>query len=549
MDLPERFDMFWADEIIEDIIKKYPNEDSYLITDWMTTSGHAHIGSLRGVIIHDLVRRGLAEKNKTAEFQWGYDDFDPMDGLPSYIDKSFLKYMGLPLCNIPALDGQHKSFAEQYAEEFTEILDGLGIKAKIVFNSTLYKKGQYNEAIKIVLDHAKEIRQIYKEISGSDKGADWYPLQVICPKCGKIGTTKVIGWDGEKVEFICEENLVEWAKGCGYKGKISPFDGNGKMPWKVDWPSKWYITKTDIEGEGKDHFAAGGSRDIANAIYHKIFQKEPPYDIRYEHFLIGGSKMSSSKGLGVTAKDMFDFLPVNILRFLFVRTKYKRAIDFQPEGDTIPLLYDEYDRCAAAFQEDPKSDLGCAYYYSEIDPNKSQPAGAEPSGRRPKYLLRFSKIAYMLQMPRVDIFEYAEKEKGSVLTEIEKQEIENRIKIAKKWLEKFAPENYKFTIQEKLPDTAKNLSAQQKEFLNKILAVIKDVEPVSTHPRGGCYSGEELHKRIHEIKSEMKIAPRDAFSAIYLTFIGKDSGPQAGWLLASLDKNFVIKRLEEVNHD
>ncbi|MFA6492700.1 MAG: lysine--tRNA ligase [Patescibacteria group bacterium] len=524
--------MFWVDEIVEDIIKKIP-KDSYLVTDWMTTSGHAHVGSLRGVIVHDLVRRGLVENGKIAEFQWGFDDFDPMDGLPSYLDESWLQYMGKPLCNIPAPDGIHETFAKQYGDEFEEVLSYLGIKPKIVFTSKLYKEGVFNDSIKIILDSATEIRKIYLEISGSNKGDDWYPFQVICPKCGKIGTTKVTGWDGKEVEFTCEENLVSWAKGCGHKGKISPFDGNGKLPWKVEWPSKWHVTKTDIEGEGKDHFAAGGSRDIADKIYREIFKKTPPYDIRYEHILIGGAKMSSSKGLGVTAKDMADFLPGNILRFLFVRTRFKRAIDFQPEGETIPLLYDEFDRAQMALTEDPKLDLSRASHYTEID-QKKDPSTMLRAGQ-PKYLLRFSKIAYMLQMPRVDVFEYAKLEKGEALTEVEKQEIENRIIVAKRWLEKFAPENYKFTIQEKLPEEAKKISAQQKEFLKKIFGAIKT--------KG--FSGEDLHKEIHNIKNEMKIVPRDAFSSIYLTFLGKDSGPQAGWLLASLDKEFVLERLEE----
>jgi len=55
-----------------------------------------------------------------------------------------------------------------------------------------------------------------------------------------------------------------------------------------------------------------------------------------------------------------------------------------------------------------------------------------------------------------------------------------------------------------------------------------------------------LHAKIHEIKNEMQIEPKQAFSAIYLSFLGKDSGPQAGWLLASLDQKFVINRLKEV---
>jgi lysyl-tRNA synthetase class 1 len=520
--------MFWIDELIEEILKKIPKND-YLITDWMTPSGHAHIGSLRGLIVHDLIRRGLKEEGKKAVFQFGFDDFDPMDGLPIYVDASWKKYMGLPLYKVPAPDGKSKSFADQYLNEAIEVIGGLGIKAKFVRDSELHKLGKYDEVIRVVLNNAQAIRRIYLEISGSDKGPDWYPLQVVCPKCGKIGTTKVTGWNGKLVKFRCEENLVEWAKGCGYQGEISPFGGKAKIPWKVAWGARWFVFGTDIEGEGKDHFAAGGSRDVANAIYRKVFKKEPPYDIHYEHILVGGKKMSKSKGSGVTAKDIFDFLPASILRFLFVRTRAKRAIDFQPEGDTIPLLYDEYDRVSKANFAKENIDLKKSFYYTEIDPRKEEP----------KYLLRFSKIAYMLQMPRADIFQYAKEEKGDELTAIEKKEIENRTKIAKKWLDKFAPENYKFAIQETLPESAKNLSPQQKEFLNKIAQVVESKEK---------WTGEDLHQEIHKIKSEMNLDARQAFESIYQVFIGKDSGPQAGWLLASLDRDFVIKRLKEVSN-
>jgi len=518
--------MFWTDELIEDILKK-SDKDSYLINDSTTPSGHAHVGSLRGIILHELIQVGVEGKNKKAVFQFGFDDFDPMDGLPTYIDQSFGKYMGMPLSQIPSPDGKHANFAQQYADELKNVIDYLGIHPKYYYTTELYMSGKFNNAIKMVLDNATQIRQIYKEVAGSDKGSNWYPLNVVCPGCGKIGTTRVSDWDGEKVAFKCEENVVNWAKGCGYEGRISPFDGNAKMPYKVEWPSKWYFMGIDIEGAGKDHTAAGGTRDVANRIYREVFRKEPPIDAPYEHILIGGKKMSSSKGLGVTAKQMAEILPANILKFLFTRTKFKRAIEFNPEGDTIPLLYDEYDRCAKAYQEESQLDSARAYYYTERDLEKDAP----------KYLMRFSKIANFLQMPKVDIFKYAKDEKGADLTDVEKEEIENRIAIAKKWLENYAPESVKFTIQEDLPNETKSLNDEQKEFLAKIGDVISSQEKLS---------GEELHQKIHALKTEMGIPPKEAFSAIYLAFLGKDSGPQAGWLLASLDKDFVIKRLKEV---
>lgn len=516
--------MFWVDEIVKDIIKG-KNQPSYLITDWMTTSGHAHIGSLRGVVVHDLIREGLEKSDKKAYFQWGFDDFDPMDGFPNYLDPSFKKYMGMPFCNIPAPDKKHVSFADQYADEFLKIIKKLSIEPKVIYNSKLYKSGKYNQVIRIILDSAAEIRKIYKKISGSDKKSDWYPLQIVCPKCGKIGTTRVFSWNGQEVEFKCEENLVNWAKGCGYQGKISPFDGQGKLPWKVEWPSKWLITKTDIEGEGKDHFVAGGSRDIADEIMRKVFKKIPPYDIRYEHFLIDGAKMSSSKGLGIYANEMSKFLPANILRFLFTRTKYKKAIDFNPEGDTISNLFDEFDRASQAFSHDPNSDLGRAFYYAETKKKEKQS----------QFRMRFSTLAYLVQMPNVDLDRKAQEEKGSKLNQEEKKDLEIRHKFVKKWLEKYAPENYKFEVQKELPNQAKDLNKKQREFLVQILDLIKQKS----------WKGKDLHTKIHEIRKKLVIDPREAFSAIYLIFIGKDSGPQAGWFLASLDRDFAIKRLKE----
>lgn len=519
---------FWVDEIVEGILAK--DKDSYLINDSTTPSGHAHVGSLRGIIIHELIRAGVTDKNKNATFSFGFDDFDPMDGRPIYVDESFDQYMGLPLSNIPAPDGKSVSFAAQYADELKEIIEYLGTKPEYYYTSVLYKEGKFNDSIKIVLDNADKIRAIYKEVSGSDKGEDWYPLQVVCPKCGKIGTTKVTGWDGSEVEFECVPDLVEWAEGCGEKGKISPFDGNAKMPYKVEWPSKWSFMGIDIEGAGKDHAASGGTRDVANRIYREVFKKEPPFDAPYEHILIDGAKMSSSKGLGVTAADMSEFLPANILKFLFTRTKSRRAIEFNPEGETIPLLYDEYDRCAKDFYENSNTDMARAFYFSEID----------TQGEQPKYYLRFSKIANFLQMPRADIFSYARDEKQSGLSESEKAEIENRIAVAKKWLANYAPGSVKFAIAETLPDVAKTLSDDQKTFLKKIAEVI------SSNNSHDKITGEDLHKAIHDIKNEMQIDPKEAFSAIYLTFLGKDSGPQAGWLLASLDRDFVVKRLKEI---
>ena len=153
------------------------------------------------------------------------------------------------------------------------------------------------------------IRRVRFEISGSKRAENWHPFQVICENCGRIGTTEVVAYDGKEVEYHCRPNLVKWAQGCGHHGKMSPFGGNGKLPWNIEWVAKWVTFPVGVEGAGKDHSTAGGSREVSEATMRAIYPgSQPPFNIPYEFFLVGGRKMSSSKGVGALARDMADFL-------------------------------------------------------------------------------------------------------------------------------------------------------------------------------------------------------------------------------------------------
>lgn len=515
--------MFWIDDLAKQIIGS-KDKKQYQINDYKTPSGRIHIGALRGVIIHESIRLGLIEKKKFAKFTYGFDDFDPMDGFPKNLDISFKKYMGMPLSEVPSPNEYCSSYAEYFALEFLKVFEHMGIKPEIIWTSQLYKSGQFNESIKIALNNASKIQEIYHQISGSKKQKNWYPFQAICQNCGKIGTTTVFDYKNDMVYYKCEPNMVSWAKGCGHVGKVSPYNGNGKLPWKVEWPAKWYIFKNDVEASGKDHMTKTGSFAVASQIARKIFHIEPPFAPAYEWFLMGGAKMSTSKGVGASAFEISQILPPEILRFLNVRTHFKKTIDFNPEGVSVPVLFDLFIDSFKEYKKDKNSDIGRAYYYSKFNINDTNP----------EYLMRFSKIAYSLQMPRIDIYKTAAEEKGSALTKTDKKYLNEWIKYAKKWLKSLAPDDFKFDILEKAPKI--KLNPDQVSFLKKVLALIELDENLT---------GEKLHQQIHDIKTEQKIDARAAFSAIYSIFLGKDSGPQAGWFLANLDKKFAIQRIKK----
>ena len=53
------------------------------------------------------------------------------------------------------------------------------------------------------------VRDIYRRVANVQHADDWHPLGVICPTCGKVGTTIVTDWDGERVFFECRPDLVD----------------------------------------------------------------------------------------------------------------------------------------------------------------------------------------------------------------------------------------------------------------------------------------------------------------------------------------------------
>jgi lysyl-tRNA synthetase class 1 len=518
--------MYWADSLAKEIKKrKLPLEWA---DDMKTPSGRIHVGALRGVIIHDLIYRALKDIKVKATYSYVINDHDPMDSLPVYLSqKKFSPYMGKPFFMIPSPIKGFPNFARYFAQEFIEIFNNLGAKPLIIWSSELYKSGKMDSVIKEALDQAPKILKIYQEIAGyPKKRKGWLPFQVICPKCGKVGTTETFAWNGETVAFECLPNLVSWAKGCGHKGRISPFGGNGKLLWKVDWPAHWKVMGVTIEAAGKDHFSAGGSRDMAVAFCQQIFKIKAPFGFGYEFFLTKGKKMSSSKGLGSSAAEVAEVIPPEILRFLMTRTHYKRIIEFDQRGYTIPDLFDEYDRCAKDFwQHGRESDLGRIFELSQVN----QPL------KTPVFLPRFRSVATYVQMPNFNIKVQFEKEKASKLSLKEEEILDQRIKYAKIWLAKYAPEDFIFKIQPKLPKEAQKFSKEQRQYLAEVLLLIKK----------SWKDEKDLENKLYETTKRLSLPSNEAFKTIYLTLLGKTHGPKATALLLSQDKNFLIKRFKE----
>ncbi len=523
--------MFWADSAIEDFIKERKNvidsKKSIVIRDEKTPSGRVHIGSMRGVAMHGIFSRILAEKGIQNTYLYEINDFDAFDAIPKYLDEEKYKdELGKPLYALPSPEGD-ENYAQYFGNEFARVIEASGFHPQFYYSSDEYKAGKYNEVIRTSLEKADAIRKINKDISGSEWVEDSLPIMVICEKCGKVSTTRTTSFDGDVVHYHCDQE-GSGATGCGFEGDVSPFNGNAKLTWKVEWAAKFKVFNVDIEGEGKDHATKGGSRDVSDSITKEIFDYNPPFDVWYEFFLIGDKKMSSSKGTGASAGDVVSLVPSKIFQLSILGKPIRRAINFDPNGDTIPLLYDQYDKLAekysAGIEDDDTRLFALIHKEGEI---------------KARFLPRFSQVVFLVQMPHMNIEEEVARIKGAVLTDEDKKELKERVVYAKQWIEKYAPERYVFELQlDKAPVGVKEFSDAQKSALTRALEEIKKMKELD---------GQELHTTLHDIRKETDIEPKEFFSAIYMAFLGKESGPKVGWFLSVLNREFLENRLEEVS--
>lgn len=519
--------MFWADRVVKEI--QYAQKESagnLLIRDEKTMSGRVHVGSMRGVAIHGLVAEVLAERGVENEYRYEFNDFDPFDSIPGYLDENrYGEHLGKPLYAVPSPEEGFANYAEYYVSEFTEVHKKAGFSPTYYRATELYQSGQMDECIRVALTRAADVRRILKEVSGSVKDESWLPVSVICENCGKMMTTRAFDFDGETVGYICDKG-PDGTEPCGHEGRTAPWKGNAKLFWKVDWAAKWKALGVDIEGGGKDHSTKGGSRDVANHIAREIFSIEPPFDIPYEFFLVGGKKMSSSKARGSSAKDMNELFPPALFRLVLIGKDINQQIDVDPAGDSVPRMYDWYDELAELVRQGVTDDFTRLYMLAQLP--------SEQADTHAPWQLRFSQVAFMVQMPHLSLPEEAARVKGSPLTSEEGVLLEERACYARFWLSTYAPEQYRYELQETMPEEIK-LSDAQKQALSQLYDYLAERER----------TGEDIQTYLFELKDSIPIKPAELFSAIYQIFLNRTSGPKAGWFLSVVPHELVLRRLKE----
>ena len=174
------------------------------------------------------------------------------------------------------------------------------------------------------------------------------------------------------------------------------------------------------------------------------------------------------------------------------------------------------------------ADHEAIFAQSLVDP--SADVATEAARFRPA----FRHLALLVQVPGVDLEARMAAEKGAPLDAAERAILAERARVARLWIERYAPERYRVSVRDTLPPEAASLTEAQRIVLRDLGSLAAAERPTT---------GDAWQDLIFRAAQARGVSSGDAFGAIYAAFLGRPNGPRAGWLLAGLDAGFVGERL------
>lgn len=527
----QKENILWSEKIAEEVLHR--NKKEYIVSGQWTPSGYFHIGNARPEIFTPYaVKLALEKKGVKVRQNFIIDDFDVIRKIPKNLGISPSeedKYLGYPCATAPSPLSEFKNWADIFTSQLKEYTPKFGFELNFISAYEMYKEGKFNELIRFTIEHPTEITQVWKRVSGSKKDPEFVPIQIVSPDTGKLITPKIINFDGKTIAYKNE---------AGVQTKISPYDGNAKLHWRVHWVANWIVNGVDFESAGKDHFSKGGSVDVAQALMKEVFHKESPVQVPTEFLQLKGAKMAGSVGNTVSLADWCEIASPELFRYLYFSYKPNSVIDLSLKDNSFVLLNERFERAERIFfgQDEAENEkltrnLKKAYEYATLGKLSKQLIQLPFStGIMFAQLYDFEneldqclfKISEIVSLPKK-------------MTSQEKEKLQLKLRRTKTWLSKYAPEELKLTFVEKLdakivPDINPALIVSLKELVSHL---IKTNSPT------------EVQQVIFNTAKANNIPSKILFQTLYLIILGTKQGPKIGVLTFAFGKEKIIQRIQE----
>ncbi|MFW6026423.1 MAG: lysine--tRNA ligase, partial [Candidatus Woesearchaeota archaeon] len=411
--------------------------------------------------------------------------------------------------------GCHESYAKHNEAPVEESIKKVDINPEFIHQNEMYQSSKYNEGILKALRNNDKIKKILNKYRSEDLGDDWLPTSIYCSECGK-DTIISQSFNDPLLEYECK---------CGNKDKVDVNKAsNVKLKWRVDWPMRWAHEDVVFEPGGKDHSTQGGSRDTGKIISEEIYDKKAPVYMMYDFVKIkgGAGKISSSEGDVITLNDVLEVYEPEIVRWIFAskraNTEFSISFDFD-----VFKVYDDFEKTERIYydnegeeNEKEKNKQKAVYELSLLDKIQDKQPIQVP----------FRHFVTLIQVNEGDVEKTFNHFENKVVTEFDKKRIKKRIRLAKNWVEKYAPDKVKFKVRDKIPKEDKKelkekVSDDLKEVYEKILKELKEED-----------DDEELHQFFYETCKEHNVKLGKFFKISYQIILGKSRGPRlAGFMI------------------
>ena len=536
--------VFWISRVAEEL--KARGDHPLVFSTAKTPSGPIHIGFGRELVYCDVLSKMLEAEGFRAEWVFFVDDFDSLKAFPPGIPSGFAshsEYLGRPMYMVPCPYGCCESWARHFAGEMLEALPSFGFNPKVYWTHEVYRRAEMKSLVRKALIGREKIITILREVVAPTLDGErlkaferelenWYPCLVVCENCGKLMTTKVLGYraEGDVLAYQCQF--------CGHRGEVKLAEWPVKLRWRIDWPAKWALFKVSCEPAGKDHCVKGGAYDTGERILAEVFGGKPPLRIPYEWILLGARAMKTHRGIAFTFTEWLKTAPPEIYRYMILREDPKKHISFSPER--IPQLIDEFERLEAVHFKaenpaNPVERLLAEKVYPMCFPGK--PPAERPARLPYRFAVILSQLKPLLgeEKMKAKALQVLEKLSGRKPSPEEASEALTRLSLAQYWVENYADERFKIKIAEKVSgEVKKSLTEGERNALKELIRMLESKD----------WSEEELQYQIFELGKRLGIGIK-IFQAVYRVFLGRSFGPRLAPFLLSLDKGFVIERLRE----
>lgn len=521
--------MHWSYELAQEILKKYPNREEYVVASGISPSGSVHIGNYREFITQYYVAKALKSMGKKVREIFSWDEFDRFRKVPKNFPADYAQYIGKPYVEIPSPYSQGESSAKYFEREFEGALQKLGmneIPVQMIYQADEYRSGRYGKSIAEAIKKRKQIYDIIMSFKTQDgdegERENYYPINIYCPDCGKDDTT-VLGFD-EKTDvltYICR---------CGHEHSVDVKTANNiKLVWKVDWPMRWREENICFEAAGIDHHSEGGSYDVSSRIAREIFGIEPPVSVCYAWVGIRGiGNMHSSTGINITPNQLLQVYEPEILRYLYAKYPVGDAFDFGYD-DTIIRHYMEFDRNLEKYLAHDESlpEYDRAVYDLCLMPGSQ-------GGR-----VNFSTLATVAPLTGFNQELTLKMLKQAGVTTL--GNFEKRFANVKFWLENYQADRIYKLLPEFNRAYYQTLTDEQKGVLKQL------AEFLATK-----HTEQEIQSFLYQIINDANLSKKENqqrqqtyFKIFYNMLFGRDAGPRLYLYLAVANPEDYLKLLQE----